>query len=335
MLWLIVCLPLAVLLSWLIELPASTAIAYSVLTALPLAGWMWFSVQSANLVFKWPALQLIGWTTVLISVVVVCLPLHLLLPAQTVGYVALFLWIGVCIYGVFAANKIHNKHLLIESAKVDKPFRLVQLSDIHAGSRSSAFVKKSMDQANRHTPDAVVITGDLLDSSAVDSRTLKSLSESKCPVWMCLGNHERYVDLQSAIDAIEHNNTIVLRDRSVCFKNICLVGIDDADDPDQVGKVLPSIERNKQQFNILLYHKPDGWAAACDHGIDLMLAGHTHAGQVWPFGLLVKRQFTQMVGHFSRDQKHLYVSPGTGTWGPILRLGTQCEMTVIDLKPAA
>lgn len=275
---------------------------------------------------------MIGWTTVLLTVLAVCAPLRIIASGPTTGFVALLLWLAACIAGVYAAHKIHDKHLTINSNKITSPHRFVHISDVHAGSRSSAFVSKCITQALSHNPDAILITGDLLDSSAVDEKFLTPLAEICCPSWMCLGNHERYVNLDKAINSIENHKTIILRNTTDKHKQIRLIGIDDADDPQQVANILPSITLNQQEFTILLYHKPEGWQAARDHGVDLMLSGHTHAGQVWPFGLLVKRQFPEMAGHFVNGMQHLYVSPGTGTWGPILRFGTRCEMTIIDLQ---
>jgi len=83
----------------------------------------------------------------------------------------------------------------------------------------------------------------------------------------------------------------------------------------------------------LLYHRPDGWPAALDANVNLTLAGHTHAGQMFPFGLLVKRVYPDMAGLFEKNNNRLFVSVGTGTWGPIFRLGTRSELTVIDLTP--
>ena len=92
---------------------------------------------------------------------------------------------------------------------------------------------------------------------------------------------------------------------------------------------------------MLLYHRPDGWAAARAAGVRLMLAGHTHGGQIWPFGLAVRRAYPEDIGRFDADGSTLYVSPGTGTWGPVFRLGgggggggTRSEMTLVELVPA-
>ncbi|OED42763.1 hypothetical protein AB833_05360 [Chromatiales bacterium (ex Bugula neritina AB1)] len=328
-------MPLAVLLSWLLNSHTPSAILYSAITTPVVTLWLRHAMQSVNGLHKWPAEQWIGAGTILLSVVILCSPLLYFLTPGIVGAIALLIWILLCVYGAFAATRIHNKNLSITSAKLNRQYRFVQLSDLHAGSRSNKFIRKAVEQAKSHQPEAVFITGDLLDSSSVDQHTLQPLAEFECPVYMCIGNHERYVDLPAAIRSIEHNRVEVLRDSSQYFESLNIIGIDDADDRQQVAKQLPIISTDSTHYQILLYHKPDGWIHACDHGIDLMLAGHTHGGQIWPFGYLVKLRFKEFLGHYQRDNCHLYVSPGTGTWGPTLRLGTRCEMTILDLAPAA
>jgi len=207
----------------------------------------------------------------------------------------------------------------------------VQISDVHVGSRSPAFLQKVVSQVNQHKPDIVVITGDLLDASTVGSNDLAALNQLACPAYMCIGNHERYVDLDKALDSIASHGVTILRDESLTIDGIQLIGIDDRDKPDALPAILDKIQIDPALFSILLYHRPDGWQAALDKNIRLTLAGHTHAGQMFPFGFLVKRQYPNMAGLFTSEEKSLYVSVGTGTWGPIFRLGTQCEMTVIDL----
>ena len=293
---------------------------------------MWLSVQTTKTAIKWPAVQLLGATTILLSVVIACAPLLIFLSHRTTGIVALLVWLVLCIYAAFCATSIVDKKLKLSTANVRRAHRFVQISDVHVGSRGKQFLQKVVDKCNKHQPDGVLITGDLLDSSSVTVDELRPLASLQCPAWMCLGNHERYVNLAAAIAAVEANGVEILRNRSVNFKDICIVGIDDADDPQQIAHSLPQIQWPKERYSILLYHRPSGWDDAIKHNIDLMLSGHTHGGQIWPFGLLVKLQFRRMLGLFSLGDKHLYVSAGTGTWGPTLRLGTRCEMTVIEIE---
>ena len=94
-------------------------------------------------------------------------------------------------------------------------------------------------------------------------------------------------------------------------------------------------ETYKSRFNILLYHRPSGWEDAISHGVDLMLSGHTHNGQIFPFNFLVKQQFARIKGHYQKDNAHLYVNCGTGTWGPLMRLGSLNEISCFDLLPTS
>jgi len=82
---------------------------------------------------------------------------------------------------------------------------------------------------------------------------------------------------------------------------------------------------------ILLHHIPEGVDYAKSTGIDLMLTGHTHNGQIVPFNLLVKMIFSRSEGLYDVDGMKLYVSPGTGTWGPPMRLGSMNEITLLHL----
>ena len=127
----------------------------------------------------------------------------------------------------------------------------MHLSDIHAGSRSAGFVDKVVSQTIAQLPDAVFITGDLLDSSAVDTNYLQSLARFSCPVFLCLGNHERYVDLQGAIDAIQANNVQILRSDTAILNEIEIIGIDDADNSEQVARELPSITRSAEKLSLI------------------------------------------------------------------------------------
>ncbi|MED5227799.1 MAG: metallophosphoesterase, partial [Pseudomonadota bacterium] len=123
----------------------------------------------------------------------------------------------------------------------------------------------------------------------------------------------------------------VLRNNSVLADGLQLIGIDDADDVHQVGRELANITLDPQCFKVLLYHRPSGWDSAVKAGIDLTLSGHTHNGQIFPFNWLVKQQFKLITGLHRSGQCQLYVSPGTGTWGPVMRLGSRNEITCIDL----
>ena len=331
--WMTTIAPIITLLGWLFEVPIRFWLPASMLLAPLAAIGLWRVIQSRNARMRWPIMQYFGWGAVLLPLTVVGAILTLWLPERTVGIVVLVAWIILGVAGVIAASRISERRLRFDHSALDRPYKLVQLSDVHVGSRSAGFLDRAIGQALGHQPDALLITGDLIDASAVQTEDLKALADLSCPVYLSLGNHERYIDLDVAIDMIEAHGVAILRSQATTHGRLQLIGIDDADHPDHVENQLPAIPLSDNHYRILLYHRPDGWPAARDAGIHLMLAGHTHGGQIWPFNLLVKRRFRHLVGLFSDNDRHLYVSPGTGCWGPIMRLGTRAEMTVIDLVP--
>ena len=109
------------------------------------------------------------------------------------------------------------------------------------------------------------------------------------------------------------------------------IGIDDAESKSQVATEITKLQPSLDKYRILLYHRPDRGEAAAAWGVDLMLTGHTHRGQLVPFNLLVKRVFPRLYRDYKIGDMTLYVSPGTGTWGPVMRLGSKCEITLIEL----
>ena len=326
-------LPPVTLLAWLNNQPVVHWLLPSLVLAPLLLVWAIYLIRGHSRIPRWVTLQYLGVCAVLLPFLLPASVATIFFNTQLVGLVTLAAWAVALLVGIYAVTKIREAPLTLVNPLLDKNYRLVHISDVHVGSRSKQFLHKVIDQVASHKPDAVMITGDLLDLSHVDQHHLEPLSRLQCPAYLCLGNHELYVDLEKAILAIETNGVKVLRNESAMLGKLQIHGVDDQNDKRHVHTVMNQQARLSDYYQILLYHRPDGWSAALENGIDLMLAGHTHAGQIWPFGLLVERQFEHIAGHYTKAGQHLYVSPGTGTWGPTMRLGTRSEMTIIDLVP--
>jgi len=256
------------------------------------------------------------------------------------------LWIIVtgillCVVSIFIANRFVHRRLEIESNKLIREYHLVQLSDVHIGSRSEQFLARLVKKVNRLKPSVVVITGDLVDTSRVGHSELQSLAQIQAPTLFSVGNHDRYVGLDRLVPILEDLGVRVLRNTTATIgtTDLQFLAIDDAESASHVEKVLPRIESNADCFRVLLYHRPTGFESVVEAGIELMLSGHTHHGQIFPFGWLVRQQFRRHKGLHTLTGDHgdsnLYISPGTGTWGPVMRLGTHNEITSFVLKPSA
>jgi len=240
----------------------------------------------------------------------------------------------VCIFiATLISHHLSVKHLTIPTPKIDRRYRIAQISDVHIGSRQKGFMHRVVKKINSLNPDFLVITGDLIDSSAVEIEALESIRLLDAVTLFSIGNHERYVDLTKVVDMAESLGMIMLRQETYHSEQLAFTGIDDADNIHQLARHLPDISPDTTKFNVLLYHRPVGWESAIDHGIDLMLSGHTHNGQIFPFNLIVKQQFRRIAGLYTEGNARLYVSSGTGTWGPLMRLGSFNEVTLFDLEP--
>ncbi len=261
------------------------------------------------------------------------LNLALALPGPTSGLYLLGGTAALSFIALVNAQQLMRKTFELDVPAAKTPLTLVQISDVHIGSRRPGFLNRVVRQVNDISADYVLITGDLIDFSDISQAQLQPLSELRAPALFCIGNHERYVDLQAICTRLENLGITVLRNQTVTHADVQFIGIDDAESKNQIPRQLPRIDPIPDKLRILLYHRPDGAEAAAAWGAHLMLCGHTHNGQIFPFNYLVKRQFARIQGLYPISDMFLYVSPGTGTWGPVMRLGTRSEITEIRIKP--
>lgn len=271
----------------------------------------------------------------LISVLIseLCIALSIA-PANFMATASLSITFFAGIYGFFRASRPDVVEVVLSSQKITRPYRFVQISDVHIGSRTQQFLQQLVDRINRLEPDFLCITGDFIDQPGITVELLSPITQIQCPIYYCTGNHERYEDFDSIMTRLMSLGVYVLRNQSILHNECQIIGIDDADSPQQVAHVLPSIPVESSRFSILLYHRPQGVEAAAEQGIDLKLSGHTHNGQIKPFDLAVKRVFEYTKGLYQHNNTFLYVNEGTGTWGPTLRLGTRSEITHFTVEPA-
>lgn len=223
---------------------------------------------------------------------------------------------------------------------------IVQLTDVHVGNTiGKGFVSECVERINALKPDIVVITGDLVDRKIEDVKDdlspLKEL-QTRFGTYFVLGNHEYYHGAEDVANYMPELNVKALLNESVIIKDgdkaLNLVGINDLQSisfdtlPIDTYKAFENIDKTAP--TILLSHQPKSIELVKDKVYDLMLSGHTHGGQIFPFGFLVMLQQPFLAGlHAVSTTKQIFVSRGTGYWGPPVRVFAPSEISVLTLKP--
>lgn len=256
------------------------------------------------------------------------------IPPRPAGLVLAGVALVLAATGFATARRLHVRTITLPGPAALAGKSMIQITDVHLGSHSPALLKRIVRRIETERPDYVVITGDLIDERDLDERWLAPLARLDAPIYYVTGNHERYVDLEAIVDRLAHAGVNVLRGRAVTDGSITFIGLDDAEAHDTVAAGLSKLDLGTG-YRILLYHRPRGFEDAARAGVDLMLSGHTHNGQILPFNLLVSRVFPRSHGLFRIGASRLYVSPGTGTWGPVLRSGSRSEITRFVFEAAA
>ena len=224
-------------------------------------------------------------------------------------------------------------------------YRIAQISDIHIGPLlGRKFAAGLVARVNALAPDLVAVTGDLVDGK------LARLADEVAPfgglhgrdgVYFVTGNHDHYSGADDWAGAVGRLGLRVLRNQRVAIgegeRAFDLVGVDDhrgdmlgAPGGEDLDRALAG--RDPARPAILLAHDPSTFKRASSLGIDLQLSGHTHGGQIWPFGLMVRLVIPTVAGLHARGSAKLYVSRGTGFWGPPMRLFAPAEITEIVLR---
>ncbi|MEB3299578.1 MAG: metallophosphoesterase [Candidatus Sericytochromatia bacterium] len=224
--------------------------------------------------------------------------------------------------------------------------RIAQISDVHVGNTvRNRYVRRLSKSIRNLQPDLLAITGDLVDGPVYRlSEQLAPLLEWKPPLGIAFapGNHEYYAGAEEWLEFLQSHGVQVLRNGHVQHERggaaLVVAGVDDFAAP-RFGGPGPDLAAALKGAPaeapvILLAHQPPAIGAARDAGVALQLSGHTHGGQIVPFNLLVRLDQPHVAGLFRHGGTWLYVSRGTGWWGPPMRLGAPAELTLLECVSA-
>jgi len=245
--------------------------------------------------------------------------------------------------GYFEARDIRTVEISVTTDKLPigtDTIRIVQISDLHISKTfDSDQLTKTMEIADAASADLIILTGDTVDMDLrKDEYFVKILDSVSTPLgkYAVTGNHEHYAGIEQAADFMERAGYTVLRGGWLDLGPIVVAGIDDPG-RDVVSKqndgflLLSSLPDNlRSKFILFLKHQP--YVHEDSIGLfDLQLSGHTHGGQIWPLGYLVGFLHGIKQGLSAHADSHLYVSNGTGYWGPPIRFLAPPEVTIINV----
>ena len=218
---------------------------------------------------------------------------------------------------------------------------LVGLSDLHLGSLlGETWLAARIDQVRAQKPDLVVLLGDIFEGHGeLEDTLLVTMHGLAAPlgVWAVPGNHEFHGGDGAGIKRIEKAGSQVLRNCWVEVRpGFVLAGVDDLTSARRTGQggdyISKALSERPPGATILLSHTPWEVEKAANAGVGLMLSGHTHGGQIWPFGYLVRLAYPLLGGRYEISGMTVIVCRGTGTWGPRMRLWRPGEILRVTLR---
>lgn len=255
------------------------------------------------------------------------------------------------LWSAIDASSVAIKRTTVALARLPRKYdglRIVHLTDLHIGPLLTGhWLAAIVKRVNALKPDLVAITGDLVDGS-VDQlkREIAVLTElrSTYGTFFCTGNHEYYSGAPQWCTTLANMGIRVLRNERVPIGDgdtvaFDLAGIDDYNAHNMAPGHGPDLQRALENRDtgravILLAHQPRAIFGAAASDVDLQLSGHTHGGQIWPMHAAVRLQQPYLSGLIQHETTKLYISEGTGFWGPPMRIGTTAEIAEITLRAA-
>lgn len=263
---------------------------------------------------------------------------HIILPSN-LGPWVLGIWLIIVVTGLYSAAKTPKViDVSFEAPNLKKDIKVAFVSDTHFGATVGLKRAKNLRQIiENNKPDLIVFTGDIFETNFKDSIPFAEIFSDILPgkKFGVFGNHEYYQGLDNARKSFNKAGITLLENKSEIAENINIIGVNDIRTAHISKQEFENILKQQikpKYFNLLLTHTPLYFENASELGINLMLSGHNHNGQIWPFNFLVRLTNPYLYGLFKSGQANLFVTSGTFFWGPPIRFLTSNEIVFITLK---
>lgn len=240
-----------------------------------------------------------------------------------------------------ATSRVFTTSYKLNLEKLKSPMSFAIVSDLHIGKfLGKDYLEKIVKKVNDLEVDAVFLVGDLSDLTGEEiSHNLAPLNDlkSKFGSFLVLGNHEYYHDLKGVVKEMSKLNLKILHNENLQVGGINLAGVYDLAGF-KFGEFVPDFDKALSNLDenlptILLSHQPKS-TKYIKKEIDLVISGHTHAGQIFPFGLLAQLEQKYLYGLYDISQKmKILVTSGAGFWGPPIRILTKSEIVFLQILP--
>lgn len=233
------------------------------------------------------------------------------------------------------------KELKIASEKLQQEYKIAVLSDLHIHRTiNPEKIKAIVTKTNQQNPDIILLAGDIIDDEVGKvSEITKLLGALKANngIYFVTGNHEFYAGYQESVDELRSLGFKFLENGGIALnRDFYLAGIPDLfsgkdyDKPINLNKTMA--DSNNEQFRLLMSHTPADFSE--DNNFDLEISGHTHGGQIFPFHIFALLHNRYLAGSYAMgNNAQIYVSRGSGQWGPQMRFLAPSEITIINLTP--
>lgn len=305
-------------------------------------GLAWFGYTWAGLALLFVLACLAADLAIIIGAVFSGLPARVFINGEGRLLLTLALTAALAVYAFIERSRVRIERIGIPTTKPIPnrgDLRVAQISDVHIGFMNGPRrVRRLVQRLRAIDADLLVSTGDLIDSPVGLQPANAALLATLNPPYgkfAIIGNHECYAGLSRTLDFLKSAGFVVLRNDFRSVDGINLVGIDDIAADNRIDwarcerRVLAAVPA--QAFTLLLKHRPDV-VGRHEGPVDLQLSGHTHKGQIFPFNLLTRLYYPANAGLFRvAPRSYLYVSRGTGAWGPPFRLFAPPEITVLAI----